>query len=171
MLLQRSQPLKFDFVSNGVRKDGVCCDRQVLLVLMITAGFLMIFFFFFFFLQSIYFFLLRELNHMEEIKILLHSFPFPFLAEGSLLLFLPPCKWINFLRLIWLIFSIIHRAEHCTTCFTMKSSFPHFEKDSFPNKNVPILRCWITNSHRSILNLSNVRVVLFVVSCTKNPVD
>ena len=27
----------------------------------------------------------------------------------TLLLFLPPCKWINFLRLIWLMFSIIHR--------------------------------------------------------------
>ena len=50
VLLQRSQSLKFDFVSNGLQKDGAT-DRQVLLVLVITAEFLSVFFF----LQNVYF--------------------------------------------------------------------------------------------------------------------
>ena len=44
VLLQRSQPLKFDFVSNGLMAFAV--NRQVLLVLVITAEFLSVFFFF-----------------------------------------------------------------------------------------------------------------------------
>ena len=49
----------------------------------------------------------------------------------------------------------------------MKSSFPHFGKELSKQECTTILRCWITNSHRSFLYLNSVRLVLFVVRCIK----
>ena len=52
-------------------------DRQVLLVLVITTEFLSVFFFFFFFFFAKRLFLLRELNHAEDVETLLQSNSFP----------------------------------------------------------------------------------------------
>ena len=93
VLLQRNQPLTFDFVLNGLRKNGICC---------------------------------REAN--------------TFITDEFLSLFFSTLKRLFLLR---------------EPLFLL----------------ITILRCWITRSHISILNLSSVRVVLFVVSCTKIPVD
>ena len=105
------QPLKFDFVSNKLRKDGICCRQARTFS---SSDYCCIPEFFWGFFSAKHLFLLRKLNHIEDVETLLQG-KFPFLAVKIhyfvfyLLLFLPPCKWINFLWLIWLMFSIFHR--------------------------------------------------------------
>ena len=63
----------------GSGKMAFANDRQVLLVLVITAEFLSVFFFFFFFFfYAKHLFLLREVNHMEDVETLLQRNSFPF---------------------------------------------------------------------------------------------
>ena len=58
----------------GSGKMAFAADRQVLLVLVITVEFQSVFFFF----SAKCLFLLRELNHMEDIETLLQRNSFPF---------------------------------------------------------------------------------------------
>ena len=87
----------------GSGRMAFAADSPVLLVLVITAEFLSGIF------SAKRLFLLRELNHMEDAGTLSQRSSLPILALGLLLLFLPPCKWLNSLRLIWLMFSLILR--------------------------------------------------------------
>ena len=64
-----------------------------------------------------------------------------------------------------------HPSQNIAQCFALKSSFPHFGKDSFPNKNVPQFAMLDNKQSHIHFNLNSVRIVLFVVSCTKIPVD
>ena len=69
----------------GSGKMAFAADRQVLLVLVITAEFLGFF-------SAKRQFLLRELNHMEDVETLLQEIVSLFSCGDTLLLFLPPSK-------------------------------------------------------------------------------
>ena len=91
----------------GSGKMVFAADRQVLLVLVITAEFLNVFCVFYFCKAPIFTERTKPRGGWRDF--VTKEIVSLFSCGDTVLLFLPPCKWINFLRLICLMFSISHR--------------------------------------------------------------
>ena len=95
---------------------------------------------------------------MEDVETLLEIVSL-FSCGDTLLLFLPTCKWINFLRLIWLMFSVIHcstlhnfhrsilnlsSVQSCFICCKLEKNSCRLSKQWRPSSDAALfLRCLI----------------------------